>query len=294
MEEDKTKIDFTDNDETQHLEESTDNTQNDKKLSRRKFIVISSLSVLSMIPLGIGTAYVVSPKIAESEAQDNLDLLKSKKGPITPMNTEPTTFSGQLIENADVNQKALKGSTTYNAAVFIFGNGKSVEQKTLDLYIDFDSQLSRDFFLINQDSFSAMIKNGVIQLHIHPVASGSALSMYSPEAIAESFVSTPNRAWDFMIALLKLSANIQNSGNKDILSSVEKTAQENKINNVTAETVSQGTYSSWILAVGDDEKLKTGYYPPIAYVNGEIIDSETVEFNDVDSFRQAILSKGNS
>lgn len=134
-----------------------------------------------------------------------------------------------------------------------------------------------------------MVESGQVELRIHPVPSGSAFSMYAPEALAESFVTKPKASWNFMLDLLKLSAVLDTNQNDDILESIVKTASDNGLTDIDSASISNGTFASWILAVGDDKNLTTGYYPPIVYVNGSEISPDTINFNNTDAFKRAVL-----
>lgn len=274
-------------------DDNINDTDEEPMLSRRKFFILGGMTIVAAIPLGLGSGYLYNKSKNNNQASSQLSDLKKTYGPITPVNTNVKSFSGQKLENVNIDQKSLTGgnnNTASDAAVFIFSNGKKENRRIVDVYIDFDSQVSRDFLLINQLSLKNMIENGLIELRIHPVSSGSALSIYSPEAIAESFVKSPELSWGFMMSLLKLSAEVQADGDIEILPAIEEKIAENGIQEISAESIQNGTFSSWILAVGDDEKLQTGYYPPIIYVNEAIVDPEVVQFNDTDAVRRHILS----
>lgn len=260
------------------------------KWSKKKITIILLLTFLLSAGLGIGSHFAFSPIVKNHKAQSVLNSIGLNSGTITPVNVQITTFKGQTISNANVDQKALTGGTSNESAVFIFNNGKSVEgRKTLDIYIDFSSQTSRDFILLNQSSLKGMVESGQVELRIHPVPSGSAFSMYAPEALAESFVTKPKASWNFMLDLLKLSAVLDTNQNDDILESIVKTASDNGLTDIDSASISNGTFASWILAVGDDKNLTTGYYPPIVYVNGSEISPDTINFNNTDAFKRAVL-----
>lgn len=274
-------------------ENEIDDDSEENTTSRRNVLIIGGIALFSTIPLGLGSGYLYKKNETKKNATAQLSNLKKSYGSITPVNTTINTFSGQKLKDVNVEQKSLVGgtdNTSAEAAVFIFSNGKNNPKRIVDVYIDFDSQVSRDFVLINQSSLKNMVENGLIELRIHPVSSGSALSIYSPEALAESFVTSPELSWEFMLSLLKLSAEVQANGDIEILPAIEEKIAENGIKNISAESIQNGTFSSWIIEVGNDERLKTGYYPPIIYVNDIIIDPNIIEFNNVDAIRRHILS----
>lgn len=261
-------------------------------ISRRKLFTLGGVAFLSSIPLGIGAGYVYQKTSMNKEGTRQLNNVRKTYGKITPVNTLAQVFDGQMLENVNIDQKSLVGganNTASESAVFIFSNGKNSPKRSLDVFIDFDSQRSRDFMLINQSSLKSMIENGLIELRVHPVSSGSALSIYSPEALAESFLTSPEKSWNFMLSLLKLSAEVQADGDIDILPAIEEKIKESGVTDISAESIKNGTFSSWIIAVGDDPRLDTGYYPPIIYINETIVDPDVVDFNDTDSLRRYII-----
>lgn len=261
--------------------------------SVKKAVTVLLIAILVSAGLGVGAQLIINPMIQNTKAQKALDNLWNNRGPLTPVNTEMVTFTGQTIKNVNVDQKALTGNGVLGeSGVFAFNNGKTVEsRKVLDIYIDFDSQKSRDFVLMNMESFKNAIESGLIELRVHPVPKGSAFSMYAPEALAEAFVVKPGAAWNFMIDLLKLSATLDTNKSDDIVDSIVETSQNNGIKDIDSASILNGTFASWITAVGDDKQLATGYYPPIAYVNGSEISPDSVNFNNTDAFMRAVKSK---
>lgn len=272
----------------------------DQKTDKKRFgsffgdhpVVSFIIVVIVAAGLGFGSRIAIAPIIANHTAQNILNAAKSSSGPITPLNTQVKTFTGQKIKGANVNQKELQGGgVSATSAVFAFSNGKdSTDRKTVDVYIDFSSAKSRDFILLNQTAFESMIKSGKIELRIHPVPTGSAFALYAPEAVAEAFSYKPSAAWNTMTELLKASSTIDTNKPDDIVSTVVKTANKAGVSNVTKKTITGGTFSSWIVSVGDDKNLQTGYYPPIMYVNGKQISPDGVNFNNSNDITHAILN----
>lgn len=281
-------------------EDSEKKDELDQKTNKKRFgsffgdhpVVSFIIVVIVAAGLGFGSRIAIAPIIANHTAQNILNAAKSSSGPITPLNTQVKTFTGQKIKGANVNQKELQGGgVSATSAVFAFSNGKdSTDRKTVDVYIDFSSAKSRDFILLNQTAFESMIKSGKIELRIHPVPTGSAFAMYAPEAVAEAFSYNPSAAWNTMTELLKASSTIDTNKPDDIVSTVVKTANKAGVSNVTKKTIKGGTFSSWIVSVGDDKNLQTGYYPPIMYVNGKQISPNGVNFNNSNDITHAILN----
>lgn len=267
------------------------NSDQPKNWSTKKIAITATASILTAALLGVGANFIFTPMIENNKANNILSNIALNSGPVTPSNTKVTTFVGQTIPNANVNQKALTNGLQEDSAVFIFNNGKSNEnRKTLDVYISFDSQNSRDFFLINQQGLKGLIQKGHIELRVHPVPTGSAFSMYAPEALSQTFVTKPEVAWDLMQELLKLSANIDTNKNEDIVELILELTKKHGLSDISSESILSGTFASWVLAVGNDTNLENTY-PPIAYVNGVQIDPELVHYNDAQAFANAILNK---
>lgn len=293
------KTDAHKNTEAEDVEntlETTENTENEtsnqnNKWSSKKITIIFLITIVISAVLGTTSVYVLTPIKENSKAQAVLDLLSRNSGELTAVNTEITTFTGQNLETATIEQKSLKnGNTEYDSAVFIFNNGKNInDRKVLDVYIDFNSMFSRDFLALNHNSFKNLIESGKIELRVHPVPTGSAYSLYAAEALAEAFASQPDKAWDFMFELLNLSTTLDTNQFSDILDSITEVAHNNGLKEIDGETITEGTFASWIIKVGDDKKLGTGYYPPIAYIDGKEINPNYVNFNNSDDFKQSIL-----
>lgn len=273
--------------------ESDDETLNNSRPSRKTFILFG-IAAIAAAPLGLGTGYLLKTKSEAKDAKNTLFNFESKRGKLQPVNTKLKVFKGQVLEGANTEQKALTGGSNNNAeeaAVFIFGNGKENDKKIMDIYLDFDSQRSRDFLLINQTTLKSLVESGTIELRLHPVSSGSALSMYSPEALAETFVKSPDKAWSLLISTMKLSAESQANAELDVLEALVGKIEELNISDVTSETIQNGTFSGWIIKVGDDNKLQTGYYPPIVYLNDAVIDPDKVDFNDATTFQRYVIEQ---
>lgn len=285
----------TDEENLEQEDIDTDDDAEDKKPSRRGVLIFGIVGAIAAAPLGLGAGYLLKTHNETSQSRQVLEGIFQSQGSITPVNTNTQVFTGQKLQNANVEQKSLiggTGNTAEEAAVFIFNNGKTnnAEIKIVDVYIDFNSQRSRDFVLINQNVFKNMVENGRIELRIHPVSSGSALSIYSPEALAESFVAAPDKSWSLMISLLQLSAELQNTEDKEVLPELLKKVEENGISGITEKSITNGTFASWIIAVGNDEKLKTDYYPPIVYVNDTVMNPNKVDYNNTTTVQDFITS----
>jgi len=276
-------------------ESDESNESNDERTPNRRGVLIFGITAaISAVPLGIGSGYLLKMRNQSKDAKNKLINIGNQRGNIAPVNTKLTVFSGQKIESANIEQKALTGGSANDSeqsAVFIFSNGKNADQEIVDVYVDFDSQRSRDFLLINQLTFKDLVESGIVELRIHPVSSGTPLSIYSPEAIAETFVTAPNSAWNFLISTMQLSAEVQADKELDPLTALVAKTEELNIPRVNEESIKNGTFASWIIAVGNDEKLQTGYYPPLVYVNNIIMNPDEVDFSDTNAVLKYITAQ---
>lgn len=281
--------------ETQETDQETPTTlpETSKSVtwSRKKIIATFVIAALTAATLGALSQTVLSPILKNSKAQTMIENIGKTSGKLTPVNTKLETFVGQQIANANINQKALSnGLEQEESAVFIFNNGKSDQKhKTLDVYIDFNSQFSRDFFLLNSGNLKNMVERSNIELRISPVQTGSTFSMYAAEAVSEAFATKPNLAWDFIIDLLKLSATIDTDKNDEIVEEILKVSESHGLTDISKDSILNGTFASWIIAVGDDAKLQDGYYPPLAFINESLIDPDMINYNDATAFMTAVL-----
>lgn len=253
---------------------------------------IVSLAVVIGLVLAVGTNFLILPRVAGNREKNNLLSVEQSNGPVTAYNKDVATFKGQKIPHANVRQKGLAhGSRVTTPPAFIFTNGKdSSNRKILDVYADFSNQMSRDSLLMNRNSLMGMIENGTIELRVHFVPSGKTVGMYSSEALAEAFYTSPDKAWGFMFELLRMSATVDTDKAKDITKMIVDTAKESKVKGVDKESIENGTFASWLISVGDDEKLKSGFTYPLIFINGNHVDTESVNVNNAESFRRVVMN----
>ena len=250
------------------------------------FIIVVAAAVL----IASGWHFIISPLVQKNGAQQILGNLANSVGDVTPANTELLTFTGQSLQKATVHQKSLgKDGKPSTPAGFYFTNGSGEEKTVVDLYGDFQSQRSRDFILMNRNMIQQMIQHGSIEFRFHPVPTGSAYSLYSAEALAESFITSPDKSWNFMLELFRQGANVSSDKNEDYLNTVANAAQEMNVRNVDGETIKSGAFTGWILSVGNDEKLQKNFVLPTLYVNGKQIDQHKVNLNNSDEVKKVIL-----
>lgn len=254
----------------------------DGSLDKRKFLLIlgTVLLFIAVAFAGVHFARVSNEHKALSDARERIAAVEGSHGDIAPLNASIRDFSGTKIKSANNAQKSLwDGSHEEKAAVFRFTNGKqSDSRKIVDLYIDFGAPKSRDFLLLNQGTFKTMTENGLLQLNIHPVPSNDPLSSYYPEAISEAIYTSPKVSWDFLINLTRESGNISGlSNDSKIVDAIIDVAKKSGVTGVDKVSIKNGTFASWVLAGANDDRLKTGYYPPIIYVNGALVAEDKFE-----------------
>lgn len=258
----------------------------------RNLIIGAVVSLVLVVALSAGAAFFLQPWLKSQDANRVLSSVGMSRGDIRPQNTVLYTFSGQLLKNANVNQKSLTGGGVgpSDGAVLGFTNGKDGNKKTLDLYIDFNGSSSRDFVLLNQTSLRSMVESGQVDLRVHPVPSGTALSIYSPEVVAESFVTTPSKSWSLLLETLKLSASLETDKSADVVDALVETAKKSGVSGVDKESITNGTFGSWIFSNGNDTRI-ANQSVPVAYVNGRVINRDSVDYNDSDRFAVAVLGE---
>lgn len=256
-------------------------------LTPTKFAVIG---IITAILLAILSNFVLIPWWQTRTAHDILKNQSTQSGELRAYNTELLTFTGDKVENVNIEQKALgRDGKVSSPAGFYFSNGKAGDKKVVDIYVDFSSQRSRDFLIFNRNTLKGLVDNGTIDLRIHPVPTGNAFTMYAAEAIAESFYTDPDKSWNFMLNLLRESVGFSSDKNEDYLNFVAKVAKDSKVSQVDAESIKNGTFSSWLVSVSNDERLKAGFYPPLIYIDNRIVDTSKVSVNDSEIFRKEVL-----
>lgn len=261
------------------------------------FAVLAAGTVLAM-GAAAGYAYAVEPMFEKKTAEKTLEDIVAAHGPITAHNSSAVDFKGEgPAPKASVsNQKSLSiGSTATNPAAFVFTNGKSTAGTPVDVYLDFSSQRSRDFIVLNGSALRNLVESGDIQLRIHPVPTNNKFSVYSAEALAEVFVKSPDRAWSYFIELMKASAILDQSPTgtqeDEVLSAVVGSASKVGINGLTVNTVKSGAFASWILTVADDPKINNQFGLPAIYKNDELVNQDSVDINKPDTLTKFLKTK---
>lgn len=262
-------------------------------LSGTRIAVFAVVGVVLSVALAIVVQFFAIPAFINHQKGNEMSDLIAQRGSITVANTNMVTFAGTKIKNVNVNQKALSTAPGGEAAKgFIFTNGKpSQSRKNVEVFVDFSSQRSRDFLILNAKNLRTMVENGVIQLDVIPLPTGNVFNLYAAEAISESAATSPEKAWDLTIELLRLSASVNTNKAADIVKMVAETAKTQGINSVDEASIKNGTFTSWLVSLSNDSRLKVGFYPPLVYVDNKLIDSEKVNLNDGDELRNAILGR---
>lgn len=256
-------------------------------MNKVKYISVTIIGIILAIVLAFLTNNWLQTKAARNEISTAINL----SGTVTAYNDELLLFTtGQIIENTNIEQKALgKNGEVTKPASFIFSNGKkSDKKKTVRAYLDFSEQRSRDFILLNQELLKTMIGNGAIDLQIFSIPTGNAFSIFSSEALAEAFVTQPDKAWTYFVNLMKASAELENNTNaEDMVKRIVEIAKDNKITEIDEDSILNGSFSSWLLTVSEDPFLTTGTLLPEVFVgNTALVD--IININDSDQLRKAI------
>lgn len=267
-------------------------------MSRKTLFAILAAGTVLALGAATGYAYAVEPMFEKKTAEQTLEDIVANHGAIRAHNTSTVDFKGEgsAPDVAVSNQKSLSvGDKATNPAAFVFTNGKSTSGTPVDVYLDFSSQRSRDFIVLNGDALRNLVESGDIQLRVHPVPTSNKFSVYSAEALAEVFVKSPDRAWSYFIELMKMSAVLDQSPTgtqeDEVLSAVVGSSNKVGIIGLTASTVKSGAFASWILTVADDSKINNQFGLPAIYKNDELVDQDSVDINKSDALTKYLKSK---
>jgi hypothetical protein len=267
-------------------------------MSRRKIVSILVAGTLVAGAAAAGYTFGIEPLFEKKAAEKTLEDVVANHGAIRGYNTSSVEFKGEgpAPATSTSNQKSLSvGSTATNPAAFVFTNGKSTSGTPVDVYLDFSAQRSRDFIVLNNAALRNLVESGEIQLRIHPVPTNSKFSVYSAEAFAEVFEKSPDRAWSYLLELMKASVVLDQSPTgtqeDEVLSAVVGSAAKVGINGVTSFTVKSGAFASWILTVADDPKVQNQFGLPAIYKNDELVDQDSVDINNPDTLTKHLKTK---
>lgn len=263
-------------------------------VSKKKLIITLIVGIATAIGLAFGYVYVVDPMVKENKASKQLSKAFENRAPMSPSNTESLPYSEA---NSSTALALGKNGSITDPAALIFSNGKdNPDKSTFSIYMDFSSQRSRDFLAMNNGTIKNMIESGVIDLEIYPVPTSDPFSVYAGETLSETFASSPEKAWYILIELLKISTEIDTSetvmSNEDIIARIATSSESVGAVDVTADSIRSGKYANWLLTIGDDSRVKNEFGLPGLYVDGTLIDQDSVNINDSASLVR--LMKGNS
>lgn len=267
----------------------------ESKYSRRFLIGLTGAAIGSF-----GATFFITNEVMHQQrmgsAKDALNSIASRIRPLRAMNTEKVVFEGQRVEIASAEQKALAlpSGKSESSAVFVFSNDHPYEKrKTIDLFLDFGAAASRDMFLMNKSNFRDMIESSLIDLKVHPLPSSSAISVQLPNTLCEIFVTQPDKAWDVMEGLLKLSAEVEGSSSTDkIEDQIVKRVTELGVEKFDNNLISLGEFASWILSSGNHEMVKTAKTSaPFMYADGKMINLNNINANVPGDIRRVIMGE---
>lgn len=267
-------------------------------MSRRKIVSILVAGTLVAGAAAAGYTFAIEPLFEKKTAERTLVDAVASHGSIRGYNTSSVDFKGEgpAPTTSGSNQKSLSvGSTATNPAAFIFTNGKSTSGTPVDVYLDLSAQRSRDFIVLNNSALRNLVESGEIQLRIHPVPTNNKFSVYSAEALAEVFGKSPDRAWDYLLELLKASVVLDQSPTgtqeDEVLSAVVGSTYKVGINGISANTIKSGAFASWILTVADDPKVQNQFGLPAIYKNDELVNQDSVDINKSDTLTKYLKTK---
>lgn len=266
------------------------NTNNDK-YSKKTLTGLVVGSLVVAIILSLGWFFLFSPyENFNNSSSDN----------IVAANNKIVPFSSKIIKNTDKNQRALSkdGKKATVPPSFIFNNGVSSSKsdaKPFDIYMDFANTGGRGFILLNQSVLQGLIKSGKIELRIHPVPSRNIVSLYIPEAIAEVFNQSPDKAWGFMLDALKVGLQDEEKGDdaKQLAKRMRDVARDNDIINVDGKSIREGYFVSWILSLTGDKNIPSGSKLPLYYLNDKKVNfDKSSDINSSNDFFKILNGDG--
>lgn len=274
-----------------------------KRSFPNRFLIIGG-ALLGVIALAAIYVFGIEPRLAEARAQQLLEA-EAAFSPIFVENSEFLPYEPaeeDILPGSNPNQLALgKNGEVTDPAYFEFRSDNANENSHLvELYIDFYSQQGRDFISFNQVTLRNLIGNGRIILRVHPAVQADGFSIYAPEALAQVSSTHPDKAWDFFVSVMRQSNEILSTVDPeakpvtdpeivDFIASISLAAgvpqgacTESPCNTVDADSLKFLSFFSWLYAASDNPALNVGYYPPIIYINGELINQETYRLANPD------------
>jgi len=273
-------------------------------------VILTIIAILATMGLAAIAVFVAIPAYQKVQATQAIEKTVSAE-PVVVSNSVITTFMGITEENqlAGANPKQIalspNGINASEPYIEFSSANASNDSHRVDLYIDFFSQRSRDMISMNQELFTSLIESGTIVLRIHPVVEKDGFSIFAPEALAEVAGTHPELAWNFFINLMKNSDSLLNDTStdtskgaiesSDVIAFIAKIAQNSGVpsgapDGVDADSIKYLSFFSWLYSGSDDAKLKTGYYPPVLYINNQEIDPDDHAFSDPEAMLKLFSS----
>lgn len=241
------------------------------------FIVGAAIGVI----LAVMFVFLVKPFFAKRDAQSVLDGMSGGiSQEIVAINSNPFEFTDSNPLELQTDQWGLGEESLTSPAAFIYGTGKS----TVDLYLDFGTQRSRDILLVNKEALEEVLKNGKYTVRIHPVISEASYGLFAAEAVSEVTLLAPEKSWEYLLKAVEGNA-VASSNRDDALNHLTNLAVKAGIN-IDASTIDQGSFASWVLTSGDDIE---GKVLPFVLINGEE-PSGDITLLDPEEFRKVLKS----
>lgn len=274
--------------------ENSPQNQSEEPTAVKKFPMWKAVAAACALAVGGAslTNFVIIPKVTESQAREDLQRAANNTAPLRGVKPSVKDYRGEMISKTNAKSKLLEfPSIDSSSPAFVFDNGKkNPGAKTVELYVDFTSQPSRDVILLNQAAINSLVSTGQMRLVIRPVPTKNPISLYSFEALSETFMGNSEKAWPMFVSLLKNSISattLKSNGEK--VDSVVSAARANSLNFIDAASIKNGTFASWIASGAKDGKLQGGYYPPLMFVDGQSVDSRSKNLNDSNVFKQTVM-----
>lgn len=259
-------------------------------MGKSKLIKIAALSAALAIALAVA---VFTLGNVQKASDARLALSSIASGEVVPAKVAVKTFSGQNLPGATVEQKALvspSNGESAKAAVFTFtGSEPKEDGRIVDVFINFGDHQSRDFMLINEKMFTSLISSGSITFRVHPILGGSSFSVYAAHTVADSLAVEPESSFNLIFDLLRASHKASDlTDNKQVQALVVETAKDSGFTKVKAQSLDEGRFAAWLLAVGDLPQLQNTFAPPILVVDGNKVQPESANYNNPQEVYQAI------
>lgn len=259
-----------------------ENLQESTSSIGHKTILYMVISILVGFALAAAWAFLVQPYLSKQEAKKELLSISANHNDIIALNTNLYPYLGENKLDLSTDQKGLGIESIEDPASFIFGNGKRISQ-TLEVFMDFSEQKSRDFILANQIVLKNSIEKGEIILKVYPLIGDSPYAIYSTEALSEGFYLSPENSWTFFIELLKKSAEIKSDNRDTIINSIINVANNAGIPEIDAVSIARGTFVSWLISGSEATDIE-GKPLPVVKLDGKTLDIT----NNFEELRSAI------